>query len=275
MLLLVKEGEYSYRTEFLECARILVKSGINVNHADLKNFTAILRAIKKDYRDLIEVLLNNSFDLDIDNYTMNGKSARELILSKYPGDLVLPDNFTTIASPKDLLFKYLKSYNENAFISYNQGDISQYKDADDYTLTLLQMSCQLGLLKATRHLLENKADVRRTTQKQPSPPLELAGEHGHFEIVELLLDHDKSLKVPSSTLSILLNKMNLSEAGGKYGKCFEELMKSQDEASLNSGSSKNFQQTPLHYAVKFAKTKHILELLFAKALPLLTRTSLE
>ncbi|XP_044755452.1 transient receptor potential cation channel protein painless [Coccinella septempunctata] len=261
LLVLVKEGDYTNRTDFLECARILIKSGVNVNHADLKNLTAVLWAIKKDYRDFIEVLLNNSFDLDIDNYTMNGKSARELIISKYPSELVLPDNFTTISSPKDLLFNYLKSYNEDAFVNYNQGDLSQYKDSDDYTQTLLQLSCQLGLVKATRHLLENKADVRKITDKQPCTPLELAGENGNFKIVELLLEHDKNLRVPSSTLSILLNKMNLSESADNYERCFEELLKNQDETSLNSASDNNFQQTPLHFAVKFAKPKHVLELL--------------
>ncbi|KAL3267925.1 hypothetical protein HHI36_007064 [Cryptolaemus montrouzieri] len=260
LLILIKEGDYKRKSELLDCAKILINCGINVNHVDAKNFTAILWAIKKECLELIQILSNNSSDLDIDTFKLDGKSAREHIVSKYPSEVMLPNVFTNKASPKELLFYYLKAYNEEDFINFNKGDIYQYKDSDNGTYTLLQLSCQLGLVKAVRHLIDNRSDIRKTTEKQPFTPIELASENGFFEIVELLMDQDHTLKVSSTTLTTLLNRMNISDVSNdNYEKCFDLLLKNQDEVSLNTENA--LTQTPLHLAVKFAKPKQVLELL--------------
>ncbi|KAK9881788.1 hypothetical protein WA026_017305 [Henosepilachna vigintioctopunctata] len=259
LLLLIKEGNLNNKSEIIESAKVLIKSGININHADSKNLTPILWAIKKNSIELIELLLSLS-NLDIDSFTSNGKTARELILSKYSSDLLLPNNNTSSANPKDLLFSYLKSNNENAFINFNNGDIVDYKDADNSSHTLLQLSCQLGLENAVKHLIENKSDLKKTTEKETQTPLELAGENGYFEIVDLLLKHDPSLRVSSATITTLLKKMNLAKnSDDKYENCFLSLLKNQDEESLNTQNT--LSQTPLHLAVKVAKPDHVLELL--------------
>lgn len=257
--ILIKEGDYDKKDEMIKCAKTLIDAGININHKDLKNLTPILWAIKKDCKELVEIMVNNSSTLDLDNSMLNGKSARELILEKYAIDLPLPNNFKQ-QNNDDLLFSYLKTYNEDAFISFNNGDLFQYRDIDDSNYTLLQLACHLGLNKAVDHLLQNRADPTKTTSKQSRYPLELASENGYYPIVKLILHHYPTLKVSSQILSLVLSKVNLSDSSeNEYEKTFEILLQNQDDVSLNTGNE--YSQTPLHFAVKLSKSKYILDLL--------------
>ncbi|VEN50171.1 unnamed protein product [Callosobruchus maculatus] len=268
---LIKHGDSTKNEEFKRCAQLLVEAGINVNQTDNNGFSSVLLAAKKGYRDVIEVILEKSpFQVDLDSHQLrNKKTARDLILSEKLYDGVLPgelpnNNFQT--GETQVLFECIKRGLENGFINYNNGEIENV-DADDTSNTLLQLCCEKGLAKATRHLLDKGADPNKVTSKNIKTPIEIAAERGYYEIFKLLCDHPKTEKPFSFLLSTFLKCYENEKFPDliDYKQCYIYLM---DHLRFNpekipslineQDDSKN---SPLHYAVRYSDQERVEELL--------------
>lgn len=156
--ILIKHGN-SDSDEFIKCADILINAGIDVNQGDEKGISPILWAAKKEYKGLIKLLLDNTLlNVDLDTHQSRGKTARSIIQEKGLYSGTLPASFNNSYDYGRVLFAYLKSDNETAFVNFKNGDIISMSNIDDSSSTLLQISCDKGLREATSHLL-NKGNL--------------------------------------------------------------------------------------------------------------------
>jgi ankyrin repeat protein len=189
----------------VECTRILINAGIDVNHNNFWNETPLLIAIKRKYFTVVEMLLEqDGIDVDSCRGAVSGKTARELL--KRTKLEVLPKQSSTHTK---ILFRLLKSGDEKAFTRYNGGKISDMLKTDEdidgdneanSSCTLLQYCfrrgliawhqekarcesdsplhyqditanrlvqtfCQNGMAKCIQHLLNNGANIDFTLRK--------------------------------------------------------------------------------------------------------------
>jgi ankyrin repeat protein len=141
----------------VKCAEILIDAGIDVNHNNFWNDTPLLIAIKRKYFTIVKMLLEkDDIDLDSCRGTVSGKSARELLRGRKK-----IRKLKTKALPKQpsthtkILFRLLKSGDEEAFLKYNGGKIrdilktNENIDGDgvsNSSCTLLQYCFRRGLI---------------------------------------------------------------------------------------------------------------------------------
>ncbi|CAH0560732.1 unnamed protein product [Brassicogethes aeneus] len=242
--ILVKHGNHDL-DEFLKCAELLVNSGIDVNQGDEKNVSAIFWAAKKDYADFIKLLLDdNLLNVDLDSHKL-----REFNTNNYDYGRIL--------------FAYLKSNNETAFINFKNGEIIQMSNLDDSYNTLLQLSCEKGLNEAVQHLLNKGADPNLRTEKNSKYPIEIASEQGFYEIVQQLLDHPQ-ITLPKKLIIYLLKNIDNEKFPHKdHERCYEILLSklnvNNNLADVNFADE--YGNTALHYSVRYAEAEKTQELL--------------
>ncbi|XP_023014714.2 painless [Leptinotarsa decemlineata] len=263
--ILIRFGKNEEHDEFLECAKLLIKNGIDVNAADSKFMSPILWAAKKGYRDMIELILVESpVPVDIDSHQSRGKTARDIILSENLYDGILPEKFVSLNDKDDVvLFNHIKTRNENGFINFKNGDIFELVNSDDGSSTLLQMSCDNGLKRVVKHLIDKGADPNLGTAKNAKKPIEIAAEHGFYEIFQILLDHPK-IKIPKTILMTLLKHYDEDKFPGiDWAECYRRLHKKlqSDNSILDINDVDYFQSSSLHYAVRYSDPETVMELL--------------
>lgn len=257
LLIVMKEREQDGAA--LQCARVLIENGIDVNRADGKQHTAILWAAKEGFKEMVRLLLQQG-NVDVDGGKLRGKTARQWIEEKRLVDEdALIDYPTTNnnQNAKDILFGYLKENRESDFVNYSK--ISDYVDGDDGVNTLLQLACKNGLKNAVRHLLNHKADPNHVTFKNPKTPLEIISELGYYEIFKLLLQNDR-IKITSNVICNVFKYMDRTNMGNSnYEICYQLLRERITDAIVNTADSDK--NTPLHYAVFYSKPECVLDLL--------------
>ncbi|XP_018573375.1 transient receptor potential cation channel protein painless [Anoplophora glabripennis] len=263
--ILIRYGKNDSLEQFVECAKILVREGIDVNQGDGDDVSPILWAAKKGFKEIIKVILESSdIPVDIDSHKSRKDTARDIIQRKNLYDGILPDkNDNQNDSDANILFKYLHSKNENAFLNFKGGDIFDLVNADNTSSTLLQVSCEKRLKRAAEHLINKGADPNSTTSKNRKTPIEITTDNGCYEIFDILLDHPKT-RVPKSVLVTLLKNIDNEELPGiSHSKCYdillEKLHKHRDLIDINeTDESKN---SPLHYAVRYSDPEKVENLL--------------
>ncbi|KAJ3641689.1 hypothetical protein Zmor_028172 [Zophobas morio] len=143
-------------------AQVLINAKIDINHTNFWNQTPILIAIKRRYFRVVRLLLEKS-DIDLDSCkdAVSGKTARELLeREKWHW---LPKGLSS-RSPKEILFSFLKSGDEDNFLEYNDGKISDIVDdldgdnAHNSSCTLLQYCFRRGLIFCYKDKANNDCD---------------------------------------------------------------------------------------------------------------------
>ncbi|XP_050298679.1 transient receptor potential cation channel protein painless-like [Anthonomus grandis grandis] len=225
--------------DFIKCASLLINTGIDVNHVDNKNKTALYWAEKKKIGDRIRSII------DAKSEPINNNSRQN------------------IKNDISVLLDYLRQGREEDFINCFQDDC--LVDSGDDSSTLLQICCKRGMAKAVQHLLNNGADPNKTGNKDLTKPVIVAAEHGYSEILKLLLDkYDNILVIPEGLLGLILQDIDREhhDNRGCYKVFMDKLRGSNpDEVSikLNEPDCKN--NTPLHYAIRYGDKEITEELL--------------
>ncbi|KAJ3641690.1 hypothetical protein Zmor_028173 [Zophobas morio] len=150
-------------------AQVLIDAEIDINHTNFWNQTPILIAIKRRYFGVVKLLLEKS-DIDLDSCkdAVSGKTAREILEGK-EGLGKLPTGLGS-RLPKEVLFSFLKSGDEDNFLEYNGGKMSDFVDKLDgdnennSSCTLLQYCFRRGLIfwykdKANNDCDQNSQDI--------------------------------------------------------------------------------------------------------------------
>ncbi|GJQ64926.1 pain [Trypoxylus dichotomus] len=240
--LLVKHGNRN-SIGFMECVRILLKAGSDVNIADNKSLTPVLWACIKGYKDVIKAILECGRYVDIDTHKFEEKTARDYIIQRNLYDGILPakksldNNENNVTSP----LWYLENNNEEGFFKLKEIAVNDENERG----TLLQHACDRGLINVVRYLVYHNVDVHKTTLKNKKIPLEIAAYNGYHEIFEILLP--KYNPIPKNILTTLLRNMPLHDGSHvRYKKCLNALLDNEKAIPVNERSGSN--NTPLHYA---------------------------
>lgn len=263
--LLIKEGD-STNPNFVECVRILVRAGVDVNKTDGKNLSPVFWAAKKSYKDIVRVILHEGKqEVELDIHKLRGKSARDFIEDNNLQDVYenLPSgNNNEANNPSDTLFGFLKEYNEDAFVGYKY--LASFVDIDDSVVTLLQSAAKKGLTRAVESLLNNGANPNKITQKTKTTPIEIAAIEGYHAIFDLLLKNDRT-SIPSNILMELLKHVDneITHEDVNHNLCYALLMKHKNKLNINVLDRYN--STSLHYAARYGGAEKTLDLLRAGA----------
>lgn len=228
--------------DLFRCAELLINKGININHGDKNNRTASFWAKKKGMNN-IEQLLENALNTQTkDEEDLSSEEINQL-------------------SVKDKLIKYLKERREDDLLRIEEN-IDDVVDETDSESTLLQICCEKGLTKATNYLLQRGADVNKITTINQNKPIRLATENGYSKIVKILLE--RGARITTDLLCICLK--NIDSVTHNYKDCYDELMKNlvkkdpDEQLSILNGKDQS-SYSPLHYAVRYADSNTLEELL--------------
>lgn len=257
LLVLIKESEENSKN-FISCAKVLIKYGLDINKPDKKNISPVLHAAKNGYKALIKLLVEQE-NIDLDSHILRKKSARDWIQEKNLYDGVLPPPIANNNPSKtDELFAFIRSGDEESFVK--QICDEDYVNIDNGEETLLQMSCRKHLALAVKYLVENGVDTNRITEKTKNTALEIAANRGYFEILNILLqDHNTVIK---DVLSLLLKNIDQPETQKvSYRKCFDVLISRRRAEDLNINRKDADNNFPLHYAARYSDPKTTLSLL--------------
>ncbi|XP_066143004.1 transient receptor potential cation channel protein painless-like [Euwallacea fornicatus] len=231
------------KPEIVECTKLLLEAGIDVNHNNIWNETPLLIAIHYRLLGVIELLLRRpDIDLDTCKDSLKGKSARDL-LKENDIHLNLLNPITTFTTSEvKILFTYLKSGDEEMFLRFNNENIRQYVDATDgdqinmlqlcllkgfidyqmklpsiglnphkqkdiFKNSMVAFFCLNGFSRSVEHLLNNKADVMKKEKVLGGlNVLELAVKFSYYPFLALLLEHKYS-KVKKNDLILILKSI--------------------------------------------------------------------
>ncbi|CAG9770986.1 unnamed protein product [Ceutorhynchus assimilis] len=233
------------RPEVVECARILIQAGIDVNHNNIWNETPLIIAIRYRLLGVIELILEKrDVDLDSCKDKYSDKSARDLLRENEICLKLLTPNTITVPSAK-LLFTYLKNGDENMFLRYNNENIRQFvnqtdgqnanhtssgtmlqlclikgyidykksnpnnedpADTDILKTSILRFFCRNGFGRSIEHLLNNGADV--TTRKLGNQDVfQMTVKLSYYPFLTILLEH-RSNQITKEHIRDVLNNIN-------------------------------------------------------------------
>ncbi|XP_044255755.1 transient receptor potential cation channel protein painless-like [Tribolium madens] len=264
---LIKGEEIQENEEnFCRHVELLLRSGIDVNQGDGKNLSAIFWAAKRGYKKIIKVILEKSvLHVDLDTCNLRNKTARDLIIEKNLYEGPLPERML-YQVPKDKIFGLIKQGKEDEFISYfdtlSLNNPSDFVNLDDGVLTLLQYSCEKGLTKIVKYLLDRGANINLVTKNQKKP-IDSVAENGYYEIFQLLLDHP-DVELTTQTLCFLLKHSDCSKIDKiDYEKCCKMLLTKMEsnKSLIDINDVDELKNTPLHYSLRYCDTTTTQKLL--------------
>ncbi|XP_017775892.1 PREDICTED: transient receptor potential cation channel protein painless-like [Nicrophorus vespilloides] len=258
LLLLLKDGEED--KDIVECATLLINANIDVNLTNRKNQTCIYWAAKKQYKEVIKLLLDIP-NIDIDNYkdSMN-KSARSYLTELgFKVDNFKPMELDIEAQLKQLLI----DGDEDIF----KSEYELYKSKTNY----LDLAVDKNLPKAVDFLLKVGCDPN--IKLNTKPIITIAGSRGYHEIFKLLIQNFsiRNLTIPENILSEILKCIDLDpipKKGIDRNICFKYYMEYVTPVNVNIKDDNG--SYPLHYSSRYASSD-VTKLLLQKGASLANR----
>ncbi|XP_050510361.1 uncharacterized protein LOC126887066 [Diabrotica virgifera virgifera] len=237
-----------YSVDFVDCAKLLIDEGINVNLEEYKKIFTSDGANTKKFTDIQEYY---------DQIT-RGNNIPTYIKSQQESDL------------KDLLFELVRKTDEdeflNSFMNCGSAIISDLANSDNGEMTLLQFACKNGTKRIVEYLLEVKADKNKTTTKKKETPIEIAAKNYDHEIFQILIKkYEEDEIIPKYLISEFLVKLlqyydsPLTKWKTSCGLLLWKLKDNTNSYDLNKKTEWNG-YTPLHYAARFADTDTVIDL---------------
>jgi ankyrin repeat protein len=263
----LKDASEDIVDKYKHCIRLLMnQSGINVNTVNRKGYTAVHFGAQNDAKEVVQTILEHAGnDLDVDNLkTLNGKSARDTILQKYPEfACLLPEHRRAVDTKQSIdsstLFQYLYHRDFDSFIAAIDMLPSGQLDKSDGRRTLLQYCAENGLKEPATALLDRRVDINATCLAEPRPPALLACYGGHPAILELLLkdgpefvDLKAAIGGEGTAFHAVLTspRADTSTVHRDYKACLDLLLKHLPNLKIDINAVDLKGNTALHYAAK-------------------------
>lgn len=255
LIFLIKYGNHEHQ-DLSQCVKILIEAGINVNKQDYLLNTPIKLLLNKllkqkndkiteNLKKCIQLLLDtNSIDLDLIKTNLQEQFQTSETVSRQKENNTKEDDIGK-------LFKLLLNGDEEAF----KKSVLTLKqlNADDGYNTFLQLCCEKNFKTTAKFLIENGANLTKTTERNHQTPLEIAARRNHTEIFDALLSTNKIIIDENLFLTFLYQRPKHIKA--KY---FDEILK---HKYLDTDIKAKNGNTPLHYAIIFSSTEAISALL--------------
>lgn len=261
-------------TQHKEIIKLLLHCNSDVNQPDSNGNTPIMSAAKGGLEYIVKLIVKSSKKpVDLDSYKdENQRTARMIIEETFPflKDKLPPQHKLKEIIELDMLFSHLDSNNEQRFIAdfykIAKSEPPEFLEKHTRSMTLLQTSCDNGLEKVTKILLENGSKPNLTTSAYDKRPIEIACWNGYHEILKILLNHDNTSLKPSkygSLIQIIIKEAKLdSRAGPKrdYKKCLHILL-TNPKLNMDINYIDSEKNSALHYAVRSRDQEMVLTLL--------------
>ena len=276
----------------IQCVKILLEAGANANVTDNKGGqTPLTLAANKGNIEVVKLLLKYGSDLRGD--------AESVITSNFSGHQIALLDLDSVKRRQTEENITEKLYKMIDIAELDGEDVVKFRqliskatssDLDSIIgkMSMIQACAERGLASYVSLLLTGGADPNITTIMKPTSAFLLAAAGGKADVVKVMLDHNSlnsnnnSIKMVETLLfdqqfnqTVLhqllrkpLNNLELSKqkfVNTDYEKCFEILLKKQN----NLTSIINFQDThgntALHYATQFWDNDTVTKLLLLGA----------
>lgn len=261
--------------ELFRCIKLLVIHCADLNIPNRRDITPMLNILKNRHltdanKDAVATfMLDNACNIDLD--TNREGEARKRLAERYPHRELPP---VRLASDRrwdfNVLISALRNENEGEFVQglnviaeANEkrraeclGELFTAIDSDE---TLLIAAIKRDLATAVERMLRLGADINYAVQKQT--PIEYACIFGHYHVLEVLLRSPRVRVNEASTPLASIVVKNIGERVTKkcdHERCFRQLL-ARSDIDLNRPDIYN--NSPLHYAVKYNNREAILELM--------------
>lgn len=260
--------------QYTEIIKLLLHSNSDVNQPDSNGNTPIMSAAKGGLEYIVKLIMKSSKKpVDLDSYKdENQRSARMIIEDTFPffkDKLPLQNKLEEIIE-LDMLFSHLNCNNEQRFMAdfykIAKSEPPEFLEKHTGSMTLLQTSCNNGLEKVTKILLENGAKPNLTTSGCDKRPIEIACWNGYHEILKLLLNHENTSLKPSkygSVIQIIIKEAKLDSKAGPhrdYKSCLNILL-TNPKLNMDINYIDSEKNSALHYAARSRDPEMVLTLL--------------
>lgn len=260
--------------QYKEIIKLLLHSNSDVNQPDSNGNTPIMSAAKGGLENIVKLIIKFSKKpVDLDSYKdENQRSARMIIEETFPvlKDKLPPQDKLKEIIELDVLFSHLDCNNEQRFMAdfykIAKSEPPEFLEKHTGSMTLLQTSCNNGLEKVTKILLENGAKPNLTTSGCDKRPIEIACWNGYHEILKLLLNHENISLKPSkygSLIQIIIKEAKLdSKEGSKrdYKNCLKILL-TNPKLNMDINYIDSEKNSALHYAARSRDQEMVVTLL--------------
>ena len=276
----------------IQCVKILLEAGANANVTDNKGGqTPLTLAANKGNIEVVKLLLKYGSDLRGD--------AESVITSKFSGHQIALLDLDSVKRRQTEENITEKLYKMIDIAELDGEDVVKFRqliskatssDLDSIIgkMSMIQACAERGLASYVSLLLTGGADPNITTIMKPTSAFLLAAAGGKADVVKVMLDHNSlnsnnnSIKMVETLLfdqqfnqTVLhqllrkpLNNLELSKqkfVNTDYEKCFEILLKKQNNLTSIINIQDSHGNTALHYATQFWDNDTVTKLLLLGA----------
>ena len=276
----------------IQCVKILLEAGANANVTDNKGGqTPLTLAANKGNIEVVKLLLKYGSDLRGD--------AESVITSNFSGHQIALLDLDSVKRRQTEENITEKLYKMIDIAELDGEDVVKFRqliskatssDLDSIIgkMSMIQACAERGLASYVSLLLTGGADPNITTIMKPTLAFLLAAAGGKADVVKVMLDHNSlnsnnnSIKMVETLLfdqqfnqTVLhqllrkpLNNLELSKqkfVNTDYEKCFEILLKKQNNLTSIINIQDSHGNTALHYATQFWDNDTVTKLLLLGA----------
>lgn len=276
----------------IQCVKILLEAGANANVTDNKGGqTPLTLAANKGNIEVVKLLLKYGADLRGD--------AESVITSNFSGHQIALLDLDSVKRRQTEENITEKLYKMIDIAELDGEDVVKFRqliskatssDLDSIIgkMSMIQACAERGLASYVSLLLTGGADPNITTIMKPTSAFLLAAAGGKADVVKVMLDHNSlnsnnnSIKMVETLLfdqqfnqTVLhqllrkpLNNLELSKqkfVNTDYEKCFEILLKKQNNLTSIINIQDSHGNTALHYATQFWDNDTVTKLLLLGA----------
>ena len=276
----------------IQCVKILLEAGANANVTDNKGGqTPLTLAANKGNIEVVKLLLKYGADLRGD--------AESVITSNFSGHQIALLDLDSVKRRQTEENITEKLYKMIDIAELDGEDVVKFRqliskatssDLDSIIgkMSMIQACAERGLASYVSLLLTGGADPNITTIMKPTSAFLLAAAGGKADVVKVMLDHNSlnsnnnSIKMVETLLfdqqfnqTVLhqllrkpLNNLELSKqkfVNTDYEKCFEILLKKQNNLTSIINIQDTHGNTALHYATQFWDNDTVTKLLLLGA----------
>ena len=276
----------------IQCVKILLEAGANANVTDNKGGqTPLTLAANKGNIEVVKLLLKYGSDLRGD--------AESVITSNFSGHQIALLDLDSVKRRQTEENITEKLYKMIDIAELDGEDVVKFRqliskatssDLDSIIgkMSMIQACAERGLASYVSLLLTGGADPNITTIMKPTSAFLLAAAGGKADVVKVMLDHNSlnsnnnSIKMVETLLfdqqfnqTVLhqllrkpLNNLELSKqkfVNTDYEKCFEILLKKQNNLTSIINIQDSHGNTALHYATQFWDNDTVTKLLLLGA----------
>ena len=276
----------------IQCVKILLEAGANANVTDNKGGqTPLTLAANKGNIEVVKLLLKYGSDLRGD--------AESVITSNFSGHQIALLDLDSVKRRQTEENITEKLYKMIDIAELDGEDVVKFRqliskatssDLDSIIgkMSMIQACAERGLASYVSLLLTGGADPNITTIMKPTSAFLLAAAGGKADVVKVMLDHNSlnsnnnSIKMVETLLfdqqfnqTVLhqllrkpLNNLELSKqkfVNTDYEKCFEILLKKQNNLTSIINIQDTHGNTALHYATQFWDNDTVTKLLLLGA----------